>query len=67
MEERERQRESTILLRSYFKFLSIQDIEIAGGKYTAKVRLYLPHDFDERKKYPLLINVYAGPNSQQVI
>ena len=30
------------------------------------MRLYLPHDFDERKKYPLLINVYAGPNSQQV-
>lgn len=35
-------------------------------RYTAKVRLYLPHNFDDRKKYPLLVNVYAGPNSQQV-
>ncbi len=26
----------------------------------------MPHDFDESKRYPLLINVYAGPNSQQV-
>lgn len=43
-----------------------QDVDIAGGKHTAKVRLFLPHDFDERRKYPLLVNVYAGPNSQQV-
>ena len=34
--------------------------------FQAKVRLYLPHNFDERKKYPLLINVYGGPNSQQI-
>ena len=34
--------------------------------HQAKVRLYLPHDFDESRTYPLLINVYAGPNSQQV-
>lgn len=42
------------------------DVDIAGGKFKAKVRLYLPHDFDENRKYPLLVNVYAGPNSQQV-
>ena len=42
------------------------DIKIAGGKYDAKVRLYLPPDFDEHKKYPLLVEVYAGPNYQQV-
>ena len=46
--------------------MSNLDVNIAGGKYVAKVRLYLPHDFDERKTYPLLVNVYAGPNSQQV-
>ena len=46
--------------------ISNLDVKIAGGKYDAKVRLYLPHDFNERKKYPLLVNVYAGPNSQQV-
>ena len=39
---------------------------IINGKYNAKVRLYLPHDFNENRKYPLLVNVYAGPNSQQV-
>ncbi len=42
------------------------DIPVAGGKYMAKVRLYLPPDFSENKKYPLMINVYGGPNSQQV-
>ena len=46
--------------------ISNLDIDIDNGRYTAKVRLYLPHDFDESRKYPLLINVYAGPNSQQV-
>ena len=42
------------------------DVSIDNGKYNAKVRLYLPHDSNENRKYPLLVNVYAGPNSQQV-
>ena len=42
------------------------DVDIDNGRFKAKVRLYLPHDFSENKKYPLLVNVYAGPNSQQV-
>ena len=42
------------------------DVDIDNGRFKAKVRLYLPHDFNENKKYPLLVNVYAGPNSQQV-
>jgi len=46
--------------------ISNLDIKISNGKYDAKVRLYLPHNFNERNKYPLLVNVYAGPNSQQV-
>jgi len=46
--------------------ISNLDIKIGNGKYDAKVRLYLPHNFNERNKYPLLVNVYAGPNSQQV-
>ena len=25
------------------------DVDIAGGKFKAKVRLYLPHDFDENR------------------
>ena len=46
--------------------ISNLDIDIDNGRFQAKVRLYLPHDFDESKRYPLLVNVYAGPNSQQV-
>lgn len=42
------------------------DMPVKGGKYNAKVRLYLPPDFSENKKYALVINVYGGPNSQQV-
>ena len=42
------------------------NIPVDGGKYQAKVRLYLPPDFSESKRYPLVINVYGGPNSQQV-
>jgi len=42
------------------------NIPVANGKYQAKVRLYLPPDFSESKRYPLVINVYGGPNSQQV-
>merc|ERR1719242_1214655 len=42
------------------------NIPVDGGKYQAKVRLYLPPDFTESKRYPLVINVYGGPNSQQV-
>ncbi|TRY64286.1 hypothetical protein TCAL_02614 [Tigriopus californicus] len=46
--------------------ISNLDVKIDGGRHVAKVRLYLPHNFNERKQYPLLVNVYGGPNSQQV-
>ena len=54
------------LLSKHLPKVSNLDVPINNGRHTAKVRLYLPHDFSERKKYPLLVNVYAGPNSQQV-
>ena len=54
------------LLEKNLPKVSNLDVSIDNGRYNAKVRLYLPHDFDENKKYPLLVNVYAGPNSQQV-
>lgn len=57
---------SSALAEKNLPKISNLDIKIDGGKYDAKVRLYLPHDFNERKKYPLLVNVYAGPNSQQI-
>ncbi|KAJ1567703.1 hypothetical protein HK405_005055, partial [Cladochytrium tenue] len=30
------------------------------------VKLIVPHDFDRKKKYPLLVKIYGGPNSQTV-
>ena len=57
---------SADLARKRLPKVSNLDIPVANGKYMAKVRLYLPPDFSENKKYPLIINVYGGPNSQQV-
>lgn len=57
---------SESLSRKYLPKISNLDVRVDGGRYVAKVRLYLPHDFDDSKKYPLLVNVYGGPNSQQV-
>jgi dipeptidyl-peptidase-4 len=57
---------STDLARKRLPKVSNLDIPVGNGKYMAKVRLYLPPDFSENKKYPLMINVYGGPNSQQV-
>ncbi|MEQ2264875.1 hypothetical protein XENORESO_021230 [Xenotaenia resolanae] len=34
--------------------------------YNLWYQMHLPPDFDESKKYPLLIDVYAGPCSQKV-
>ncbi|XP_037102120.1 dipeptidyl peptidase 4-like [Syngnathus acus] len=41
-----------------------ETITVAGYKLWYK--MYLPPGFDESKKYPLLIDVYAGPCSQKV-
>lgn len=57
---------SESLSQKHLPKISNLDVKIANGKYVAKVRLYLPHNFDDTKKYPLLVNVYGGPNSQQV-
>lgn len=56
---------SDLALKSLPKVSNL-NIPVANGKYQAKVRLYLPPDFSESKRYPLVINVYGGPNSQQV-
>ncbi|XP_058801114.1 venom dipeptidyl peptidase 4-like [Phymastichus coffea] len=32
----------------------------------SKVRMTLPEDFNENKKYPMLVTVYGGPNSQMI-
>ena len=36
------------------------------GDYTARVKLLMPPDYSGQLKYPLLVDVYAGPESQEV-
>uniref|UniRef100_A0A6M2E1X0 Venom dipeptidyl peptidase 4 n=1 Tax=Xenopsylla cheopis TaxID=163159 RepID=A0A6M2E1X0_XENCH len=40
-------------------------VEIDDG-FEALVRLQLPPDFDENQKYPMIVNVYAGPGSKKI-
>lgn len=42
------------------------DILSADGKTKLSGRLILPVDFDETKKYPVIVYVYGGPHSQMV-
>ncbi|XP_026469615.1 venom dipeptidyl peptidase 4-like [Ctenocephalides felis] len=35
--------------------------------FDALVRLQLPPDFDENLKYPMIVNVYAGPGSKKIV
>ncbi len=35
-----------------------------SGEYKVHVFLVKPHDFDPKKKYPLILNVHGGPQSQ---
>lgn len=41
-------------------------IPSADGKIMLNALLIKPSDFDTSKKYPLIINQYSGPNSQEV-
>lgn len=36
------------------------------GKFTARARLFFPANYNESRKYPLLISVYGGPGSQNL-
>ncbi|OAD60840.1 Venom dipeptidyl peptidase 4 [Eufriesea mexicana] len=44
----------------------VKNFYVDANGYSNKVKLYLPPDFDENKSYPLLINVYAGPNTVRI-
>lgn len=45
----------------------VKDLDVRANGYESKVRLFLPHNFDESKSYPMLVNVYAGPNTVKII
>ncbi|XP_018402470.1 PREDICTED: venom dipeptidyl peptidase 4-like [Cyphomyrmex costatus] len=44
-----------------------RNFNITVNGYDCKVRLLLPPDFDESKSYPLMLFVYAGPNTVRII
>lgn len=44
----------------------VKNLDVRMNGYDSKVRLYLPPDFDHKKSYPLLINVYSGPNTVRI-
>ncbi|XP_011501631.1 PREDICTED: venom dipeptidyl peptidase 4 [Ceratosolen solmsi marchali] len=43
-----------------------RDLHINSHGFEAKVRLFLPEDFNSSAQYPMLVNVYAGPGSQRI-
>jgi dipeptidyl-peptidase-4 len=53
---------------SAYKFNTKEFIKIpaADGKTMLNAWMIKPLDFDENKKYPVLMTQYSGPNSQQV-
>ncbi|MDR0186713.1 S9 family peptidase [Prevotella brunnea] len=46
--------------KEFFKFTTSEGIELNGW-------MMKPSDFDENKKYPVIMHQYSGPGSQQVI
>ncbi|XP_076167071.1 venom dipeptidyl peptidase 4 [Ptiloglossa arizonensis] len=44
----------------------VKNFDVRVNGYDSNVRLYLPPDFDDKKSYPLLINVYSGPNTVRI-
>ena len=49
-----------------FSTIELGSVKSACGKYDNHYRLIKPLDFDENKKYPVILYVYGGPHSQMV-
>ncbi|RLU22782.1 hypothetical protein DMN91_005060 [Ooceraea biroi] len=43
-----------------------RDMNITVNGYNSRVRLLLPPDFNENESYPMLVHVYAGPNTVRI-
>ncbi|KAM9328458.1 dipeptidyl peptidase 4-like [Pholidichthys leucotaenia] len=54
------------ILTSQIKMPTMRRGTITVAGYNLWYQMFLPPGFDESKKYPLLIDVYAGPCSQKV-
>ena len=49
-----------------YSSIELGSVKSADGKYNNHYRLIKPLDFDENKKYPVILYVYGGPHSQLV-
>ena len=49
-----------------YSTIELGSVRSADGKYDNHYRLIKPLDFDENKKYPVILYVYGGPHSQLV-
>ena len=49
-----------------YSTIELGSVKSADGKYDNHYRLIKPLDFDETKKYPVILYVYGGPHSQMV-
>ncbi len=49
-----------------YSTIELGSVKSADGKYSNHYRLIKPLDFDENKRYPVILYVYGGPHSQMV-
>ena len=49
-----------------YSTIELGSVKSACGRYNNHYRLIKPLDFDENKKYPVILYVYGGPHSQMV-
>ena len=49
-----------------YSTIELGSVKSADGKYDNHYRLIKPLNFDETKKYPVILYVYGGPHSQMV-
>ena len=49
-----------------YSTIELGSVKSADGKYDNHYRLIKPLDFDENKRYPVILYVYGGPHSQLV-
>ena len=49
-----------------YSTIELGSVKSADGKYDNHYRLIKPLDFDENRRYPIILYVYGGPHSQLV-
>ncbi|MFY9152827.1 MAG: S9 family peptidase [Prolixibacteraceae bacterium] len=52
--------EYQVSTKEFFSFKTAENVELNGW-------ILKPHNFDQKKKYPVIMTQYSGPNSQKVV